>query len=155
MSFKNAIGKVPELVPHLQDGLGALRHEDRPHIVADEPRRLQGSVDIDKAYLAAQPNANRWDFAIGFRHHNRTEDTIYWVEIHTASDSQVSVVARKFQWLKEFLRSKREVFERYEQEFFWVASGSTSFTQTSQQARKYALGGLRLSGKVLRLRNEI
>ena len=88
MSFKKAVKATPTLENAWMPGLGALRPQDRPHIVAEDTRLLTGSVDVDIAFQQLQPNANRWDFAIGYRHSNRNRDCIYWVEIHTAINKE-------------------------------------------------------------------
>ena len=92
MSFKMAVTKTPHLAGAWMPGLGALRAQDKPHVAPEEPRRLKGSADVDTALQHHQPNAHRWDFAIGYRHANRSKDCVYWVEIHTASDKEVNVV---------------------------------------------------------------
>lgn len=99
MTFQEAVKKTKGLGSVWQEGLQALRPEDKPHVQAENTRALRGSVDIDAAFQKAEPNANRWDFAIAYQHSNRKEEVIYWVELHTASDSQVKVVIKKAQWL--------------------------------------------------------
>lgn len=70
MTFRQALKKTPHLENAWQAGLGAMRAEDRPHIKAEDTRRLRGSADVDKALQQKEPQANRWDFAIGYRHTN-------------------------------------------------------------------------------------
>jgi hypothetical protein len=108
---------------------------------------------VDHALLAVQPNANRWDFAIGYQHSNRTTEYIYWVETHTGSDNQIDVVLRKFAWLKAWWRGDGQELAKFERDVVWIPSGATSFTQGSIQVRKLAQLGLRYSGKILRILN--
>src|SRR5579863_4358631 len=104
MTFRQAVERTPNLEQAWRAGLQALRPEDRPHISPEEPQNLRGSADIDTALLKTEPQANRWDFAIAYQHTNLHNEFIYWVETHTGSDSQVSVVLKKFEWLKSWLR---------------------------------------------------
>ena len=154
MIFKHAVEQTPNLAGAWEKGLEALRAEDRPHIKAENTRKLTGSVDVDKALRQAEPNAHRWDFAIGYQHSNKPHDWIYWVEIHTASDSQVSVVLDKLRWLKSWLAKEGMALARFDRDFIWVSSGATSFTLTSPQQKQFAQLGLQHKGRVLRIPNK-
>lgn len=151
MSFKKAVGLTPHLQDALRPGLQALRAQDRPHVDPEDPRRLQGSVDVDRALQHLHPNANRWDFAIGYRHANRQKDFIYWVEVHTAADKQVKVVLKKLHWLRSWLQSDGNPLDQFDREFVWVSSGATTFTLDAPQRKQFAQYGLQQKGKVLRI----
>src|SRR5258708_2171389 len=105
MSFREATASTPGLEEAYKVGLQALRAEDKPHINAADTRCLSGSADIDSAYRSIEPHANRWDFAIAYQHTNRAAECIYWVELHTANDSEVKVVIRKAGWLRNWLNN--------------------------------------------------
>jgi hypothetical protein len=154
VTFRQAVESTPNLEGEWKAGLGALRAEDKPHIQPEDTRRLAGSVDVDTPLTPSQPNANRWDFGIGYQHVNRTEEFIYWVETHTGSDGQISVVLRKLDWLKTWLRADGKSLAVFEREFVWVPSGATSFTKGATQVKILASKGLRYSGAVLKIRNE-
>ncbi|MGA2581969.1 MAG: hypothetical protein ABSG31_01735 [Tepidisphaeraceae bacterium] len=151
MTFKKAVKETPNLQNSWKPGLGALRSQDRPHIKAEDTHMLRGSVDVDTALKFTQPNASRWDFAIGYMHENRTLESVYWVETHTGSDDQINVVLKKLQWLKNWLRDDGRKLAAFEREIVWVASGSTSFTNGATQVKTLAVRGLRYSGKILRI----
>jgi hypothetical protein len=151
MTFRQAVEKTPDLQGAWRKGLGALRARDSRHISAEDTRRLTGSVDVDTALKATQPNANRWDFAIGYRHSNRRYEFIYWVETHTASDAQVNVVLKKLDWLFQWLRSSGNALAGFEGDFVWVASGATSFTKGATQRRMMAEKGLRYESRILHI----
>jgi len=153
MSFKKAVTETHLLENAFEKGLGALRPEDKPHIQTEDTRKLSGSVDIDKAYTAEEPNANRWDFAIGYRHSNRRTDFIYWVELHTASDSQVKVVIKKAQWLLNWFKGHGHRLAMFEREIVWVSSGSTHLTPSSSQKKQMAQTGLKQVGGTLNIKN--
>ena len=154
MTFKVAVEQTPQLAGAWEKGLEALRAEDKPHIKAEDTRKLAGSADVDKALRKIEPNAHRWDFAIGYQHSNRTKECVYWVEIHTASDREVSKVLDKLRWLKSWLASDGRALARFERDFIWVSSGVTSFTLTSPQQKQFALLGLQHKGRVLRIPNK-
>lgn len=132
-------------------GLGALRAQDRPHVDPSDPRQLKGSVDVDGALQEQEPNAHRWDFAIGYRHANRQKDCVYWVEIHTADDKEVGVVLDKLRWLRVWLSGNGIPLNQFERDFIWVSSGATSFTLSAPQLKQFAQLGLQHKGKVLRI----
>lgn len=150
-SFKKAVKETKGLEKAWQPGLEALRKEDRPHIKAEETRALRGSVDIDTAYQKTEPNANRWDFAIGYKHTNRKAEVIYWVELHTASDSQIKVVVKKAEWLLNWLRRKGKMLNTFEREIVWVSSGATRLSPNATQKKQMAEAGLRQLGGFLHI----
>ena len=154
MKFKEAVEKIPGLEKAHQAGLQALRAQDRPHIDAEDTRRLSGSVDVDTALQKKYPKANRWDFAIGYNHVDRKAEVVYWVELHTASDSQVKVVIKKAQWLLQWLKEEANALASFEREIIWVSSGATSFTLSAPQTKQMAQAGLVYRGGILRIPNK-
>jgi hypothetical protein len=152
-TFKKTVKAIPHLQDYWQTGLQALRAEDKVHVQVDEPRKLRGSVDIDKANIVSDPNGNRWDFAIAYMHTNRKTEVIYWVELHTASDSEVKVVIKKAQWLLNWLRTTGKALACFERDIVWVSSGPTSFTLSSPQKKQMAQIGLQHVGYKLRIKN--
>ncbi len=154
MSFRDAVARTPNLENAWQPGLQALRAEDRPHIKPEDPRQLRGSADIDAALLGKEPQANRWDFAIGYQHLNRREECIYWVETHTGSDEQIKVVLKKLEWLKNWLRRDGLSLARFERDVIGGSSGHTFFTKGAAQIKMLAQKGLIYSGAILRILNQ-
>jgi len=154
MTFRKAVSKTPLLEQAYRPGLQALRAEDRPHIEAEDTRSLTGSVDIDSAYARSDPSGNRWDFGIGYQHANRPNEVVYWVELHTASDSEVNVVIRKALWLQAWLRGPGVLLAEFERDIVWVSSGATHLTPTAMQKKQMAQAGLRQMGSTLRIPNQ-
>lgn len=151
MTFREAVQGTPHLERAWKPGLGALRTRDRGHIKPSDPRRLQGSVDVDAALREHEPNANRWDFAIGYRHTNRPKDCIYWVEIHTADDKEFDVVLRKMNWLRDWLAGDGRTLNQFESDFVWVSSGANSLTLGAPRLKQLAQLGLQQKTKFLRI----
>ena len=151
MTAEQAVNATPHLQGKWERGLQALRAEDRPHIRAADTRALTGSVDVDTAWMRIEPNANRWDFAIGYQHEDRTVECRYWVELHTASDNQVDVVLRKVRWLLRWLKGEGMAMDGFERDIVWVSSGRTDYTLNGPQRRSFADHGLRQTGGILRI----
>jgi hypothetical protein len=151
MNFQDAVGTIEALKNAWCAGLQALRAEDKTHIEAEDPRKLTGSVDVDTAYQKLMPQSNRWDFGIAFQHSNREKEVVYWVELHTASDSQVKVVIKKAQWLLDWLKGQGSPLAGFEKEIIWVSSGATTFTRSSPQRKLMAQAGLQHVGCKLRI----
>jgi hypothetical protein len=154
MTFKVALEQTPDVNNRWCDGLQALRAEDRPHVQAENTRQLRGSADIDAALLKKEPNANRWDFGISYQHNDRKEEVIYWTEMHTASDSEVSVVIRKAQWLVNWLKNSAPKLNDFERDIVWVSSGATSMTLSNPQRKQMSQVGLQYVGSKLRIKNK-
>ena len=154
MTFKEALEQTPDVQNAWLPGLQALRAEDRPHVETQDTRQLRGSADIDAALLRKEPQANRWDFGIGYQQQDRTEEVIYWTEMHTASDSEVSVVIKKAQWLVKWLKSSAPKLKAFENDIIWVSSGATSLTLSNPKQKQMALVGLRHVGSKLRIKNK-
>jgi hypothetical protein len=153
MPFKEEVEATPNLQDKWKAGLGALRAEDKSHVKPENTSttHLRGSVDIDTAWLPIDPDGNRWDFAIGYKHENRSDEFVYWVETHTGSDSQVSVMFKKLLWLKAWLNSDGRRLAKFDKLFVWVPSGATSFTEGSTQVKRLADQGLYYSGSLFRI----
>ena len=151
MNFKSAVKATPLLENAWMPGLGALRAQDRPHIDAEDTRLLNGSADVDGALQQHQPHAHRWDFAIAYRHSNRDQDFVYWVEMHTAIDKEVKVVLAKLDWLRAWLATDGKLLSQFERDFVWVSTGATSFTSTAPKVKLIAQHGLQYKAKVLRI----
>jgi hypothetical protein len=153
VTFKEAVEKTKNLEKAWEPGLQALRAEDRLHIDAEDTRKLRGSVDLDKAWQQIDPHGNRWDFGIAYQHSNRADEFVYWVELHTASDSQVKKVIKKAQWLLNWLKSNGGLLNQFEREIVWVSSGATTFTLNAPQKKQMALAALKHRGSKLRILN--
>lgn len=155
MTAEQAVNATPHLRGKWKKGLQALRPEDKPHIRAADTRAPTGSVDLDTALmrLPEHAQANRWDFAIGYQHEDRDSECLYWVELHTADDSQVDVVLNKLRWLLRWLAGDGKALDKhnFERDFVWVSSGSTHYTLNDPQKRAFADLALRQTGGMLHI----
>jgi hypothetical protein len=154
VKFKHAVEQTPEIKDAFRNGLQALRRRDKRHVAPQDPQRLTGSVDVDAAVNDLYQNDPRWDYAVGQRHTNLDEEMVYWIEIHPANDRAVDDVLAKLEWLKMWLEDKAPKLNAMRREFIWVSSGTTSFTLTSPQQKRFALLGLQHKGRVFRIPDE-
>jgi hypothetical protein len=154
MTFKEAVETTPDLENAYQNGLQALRAKDKQHINVKDTRKIRGSVDVDMALRQICPNDNRWDYAIAYKHTNRSEEVVYWLELHTASDSEFKVVIQKAEWLRNWLKDGGEKLAEFERDIVWISSGPTSLTLSAPKKRLMAQVGLQHRGSVLRIQDK-
>lgn len=150
MTFENAVEAAPHPVAGAyRPGKQALENKHRNLVTCADPNRLTGSIDLDAALVRQLPNANRWDYGLGYRLENGREQAI-WVEVHSATTKEVSTVLRKLQWLKDWLNGEaeqlRQLTDRAGKDirYVWIASAGVKITRNSPQARRLDQSGLRL-----------
>ncbi|MEB3249019.1 MAG: hypothetical protein VKK07_06715 [Merismopediaceae bacterium] len=144
MSFQEAVKQTPLLKDHLKQGLQALGSHSK-QVKLNSSRLCEGSVDIDQALERLFPQANRWDYALGY------DGKTYFIEVHPADTSEVETLLKKYQWLKKFLREKAPQLNQEPKEFHWIASGGVHILPSSRQARKLAESKIKLPTRQLTL----
>jgi hypothetical protein len=150
MSFRHAVESTAAIRDGFRDGLRAVRNVDRSRLQCSSPRRLRGSVDLDKALKIALPTDPRWDYAIGISHHPHS-DHVVWLEVHPASSSHVDEILNKLRWLKSWLSTDAPALQSLRADFCWVATGTVSFRRGSREEKRIAQEGIRFPGKLLNL----
>lgn len=152
MTFRQAVEATPSVAAHYQKGLWALSAGDTARIRCANTRRLTGSVNVDSALQAAEPNAPRWDYGIGYCRGNN--DVAVWVEVHPASSTSITDMLRKLQWLRDWLRTQAPALAALTQgDYYWVSTDATiAITPNSPQAKRLAAAGLRGPMRVLHLK---
>jgi hypothetical protein len=153
MGFKEGVESTPHLHGKWCAGLGALRAQDKERIKPEDTstKHLRGSVDIDTAYESFEPQASRWDFAIGYQHANRSDEFVYWVETHSGTDNEIKVMQKKYDWLRNWLKASGHLLAKFDKQFVWIPSGTTKFSAGSTQVKKLADTGLFYSGSIFRI----
>jgi hypothetical protein len=151
LSFEQAI-KGTSLENCLQENLDALGKGNCQKVQATDPKSLRKSVDIDTCVKNEYPNANRWDYAIVYR--PAREEEIYYVEIHPATLNEVETVIKKKMWLGAWINNQAPALWRLNNQFYWIASGSTMILTNSKEFRELASNGIKLAGRVLILPSE-
>jgi hypothetical protein len=125
----------------------------RQQISARSGFRHTASVDLDRAFVVAEPDATRWDYGLGLRSPQGIELAI-WVEPHPASSTkEVERMLRKLKWLKakldsaafRELRELRDAAVRQDaRPYRWLTtlSGAIGIAPNSKEARQLAREGL-------------
>jgi hypothetical protein len=149
MTFMQAVLAVGEPVASaLRNGKQALGNR-AVCLTCTDPRRFVGSVGLDAALHATFPNANRWDYGVGFAQ-SRSKHVAVWVEIHPASEGEVDLMLQKLFWLRDWLRNSAPHLDKLTERldgsraFFWVATGGVSITPKSRKAKLLQQAGLDL-----------
>jgi predicted RNA-binding protein with PUA-like domain len=89
MSFCDKVRNTPDISTCCQTGLRAIKSGDREKFLCSNTRLIEGCVDIDSCVREQYSQDNRWDYAVGY------DGKVYFVEIHPADTSQVSVMINK------------------------------------------------------------
>ena len=141
-----------------QPGKSALAPADRGAVEAKGRARFTGSLDLDAAFLAAEPNSPRWDYAVGVA---GSDEKLFWIEPHPASSTgEVARMLAKLDWLKSKLaRPEFAALHALTQAtsaegaspFLWLYAGSNRILPNSREARLLASKGLSLPRRHLEL----
>lgn len=141
-AFQIAVENTPDVKNGFCVGLGAV---DSTKVVAANPRKIQGSLDIDGQVKEIYPDKNRWDYALSY------DDKIYFFEVHPASTSDVATVIKKLTWLKEWLKNKAPQINKLQkgnQPYTWVPTGSYAILPLGTYAKKLALNGIAVANSL-------
>ncbi len=139
--------KARGLNDHLRAGLKALG-PDSARVTVARPRRATHSVALDEALKADLPHAPRWDYGIGLTAEGR--EHVAWVEVHTATSSEVEAVLKKLAWLKQWLADGQDVCAQSVRSFHWVATDAGVHIDSARR-RGLNAAGLRMPQSHLRL----
>lgn len=138
-AFKEAVENTPDIKDHYCPGLQAVKGSERKMISPEDTKKLSGSVDIDSALKADNPNEARWDYTIGY------EGKAYFVEVHPADTSEVDTVIKKVEWLKDWLNKKASKLKSIGQTpYYWIPSGKYAILKESKQEKILAQKGIRI-----------
>ena len=144
--FKANVAACAALRAHYKPGLQAIPPVDSQRLLYKHPKHLTGSVNVESAMVTTLPNANLWDYGIGYEPAGRGAEVVHWVEVHPANDGEVKVMEAKLDWLVGWLRRNAPGLSEMERRFVWVSSGSTSLTPFAPARRRLAQRGLRIAG---------
>ena len=154
MTFKEAVEAAQHPVNGAYcPGKQAMEKKHRCLVTCVDSTRFTGSIDLDTALRHHRPGDNRWDYGLGYKPANGSEQAI-WVEVHSAITSEVSKVLRKLQWLKDWLNENaeqlRQLSERADKDirYVWIASSGVQIPKHLRQAKRLAQSGLTLKEKL-------
>jgi hypothetical protein len=145
MRFKHAVENTKGLEHAYRPGLQAIQRRDRRRISCRDSHTVTGSVDLDRALTRLFPDDPRCDYGVGKTARAQPE-TVVWIEIHPASSHHIDEVLRKFDWLKNWLRTHAPQLDEMPQEFVWIASGQVALRAGSKQLLNVASRGIRFAG---------
>lgn len=133
-TFKSIVQAIPAIAGAYREGLQALENKDAGKVKPQNPRKLSGSVYLDKCLKTTNPHDARWDYVIGYR------EKAYFVEVHPANTSNVDEVVKKKKWLEVWLKTNALDLKAMMAgtSYYWIASGKVAILPNSPQARKIA-----------------
>lgn len=140
-AFQIAVENTPDVKNGFCVGLKAVKNSDRNKVDATDPKKIQGSLDIDGQVKKIYLYDNRWDYALSY------DDKIYFFEVHSASTSEVDTVIKKLRWLKDWLKNKAPDINKLQkgnQPYTWVQSGSYSILPSGSYAKKLTSEGIKV-----------
>ncbi len=145
LSFQEAVKASPDVSENYCAGLTAFGKYSSK-VSVDNTHYLQGSIDIDKSTEKKYPNDSRWDYAFAYK------GEVYFIEVHSAYSSEVSVLMKKFQWLNDWLiREAPEILKLKSKSrfpFYWIQSKGFAIPKTSPQYRQAISIGLKPIAKL-------
>lgn len=129
-TFKSIVQAVPAIAGAYREGLQALESKDAGKVKPQNPRKLSGSVYLDKCLKTTNPHDARWDYVIGYR------EKAYFVEVHPANTSNVDEVVKKKKWLDVWLKTNALDLKAMMAgtSYYWIASGKVAILPNSPQA---------------------
>ena len=129
----------------VMDHLRAVTRAHRCLIAATVRSQVGDSLNLDAATRGEFPQDNRWDYLLSVPGIGQ----IVGLEPHSASDSEISVVIAKKRHATAYLRD--HLPPRYRvAKWFWVSSGSVSFSSMERARRELDHNGIAFKGRMLR-----
>lgn len=129
--FKKAVEATPDITNCYQPGLSALGKYSKK-IKASQTSKIDGSVDIDTCTSKKYPQANRWDYAVGYN------SEAYFIEVHSAITSEVHTMVKKLEWLKHWLNTHAVELNKLKAQkktFVWIQSDKFDIPKHTPQFR--------------------
>lgn len=135
--FEEAINATPDVIGKYQRGLAALGCYSIK-IEVENPKLIDGSLDIDNAVKSLYPEDARWDYAVSYN------GKVYFIEVHPAMTSEVTKILKKLAWLKLWLQQHAPLIDEIKSEtpYHWLQVSNCTILPTSPQYRRLAAAGL-------------
>lgn len=131
--FKEAVANTPEVAGAWQPGVSALG-ADSVKVVVPDPLKYDGSLDIDFTTRGIYPQDHRWDYAISYN------GEVFYLEVHSAITSQVSVVLDKLKWLKQWLATSapeiKKLTSKTKHPYYWIQSSKCDIPKHMPQYKR-------------------
>jgi len=138
-----------------QPGKVAIANRYRGSIsTQDQTTCFTGSIDMDAAYLQAEPASHRWDYGLGVQVQGKKEFAV-WVEPHPASSTgEVKKVLAKLDWLQAKLKQgdfkllkvlTDECVRQGHTPYHWMASAHVAIRPGSREFNMLSVRGVSLT----------
>jgi hypothetical protein len=125
----------------VQDGIGAIKDNDKRFLDASIRTQFADSLDTDEAFRVGRDQEPRWDYLLG--HKNRS---LIAVEPHSAKTDEIQAVINKkralTRQLNGHLKDRTDVSK-----WLWVASGKVCFPRGSRHEFKLSQAGIKFVGR--------
>ena len=146
-NFQVAVEATPDIATCYAKGLQGLEKSTRAAIEVADTQLIDGSVNIDECTKKMYPQDNRWDYAVGYA------GKVYFIEDHSAKDSEVSTMLAKLQWLKNWLKkdeqAKLNTLKAPNKPYIWVAPNGNHISKSSKWDRQVSQAKLTPVKKVV------
>ena len=147
LTFKEAVAATADVSKCYRDGKQAILNAEKNKVELADTKKCGGSLFIDQCLIDQNkyPNANRWDYAIDYN------SEIYFFEVHTASDGEVSTVVKKLQWLKDWLHHSAPNINllKAKAPFYWIQSNGYHISKNSKWERVALQQGIKPISKLV------
>ncbi len=147
--FKRAVEATEEVHMCYKEGKLAILNKERNKVELTDSRKCGGSLFIDQCLIdqGLYPQSNRWDYAIDYN------GEVFFIEVHTASTSEVRTVLSKLTWLKDWLNHKAPEINALKAKsktpFYWLQSNGYHISPNSAQERAVIQKGLKPISKLV------
>lgn len=125
----------------VQDGIGAIKDNNKRFLDASIRTQFADSLDTDEAFRVGHDQEPRWDYLLG--HENRR---IIAVEPHSAKTDEIQAVINKKMALIKQLNGHLKDGTRISK-WLWVASGTVCFPRGSLYQLKLSQAGIKFVGR--------
>lgn len=140
LTFKEAVEATPDVSTGYREGIEAFG-EYKAKIKVPDSKKIDGSLDIDAMTAKLYPDSNRWDYAICY------DGEVFYIEVHSATTSEVSKMIQKLQWLKSWLIKKAPEINKLttttRQPYYWVQSSGCNIPKHMPQYKKIVQNKIR------------
>ncbi len=125
----------------VQDGIGAIKDNDKRCLDTSIRTQFADSLDTDEAFRVGRDQEPRWDYLLG--HENRN---LIAVEPHSAKTDEIKAVINKkralIQQLNGHLKDGTHISK-----WLWVASGTVCFPRGSKYEISLSQAGIKFVGR--------
>lgn len=140
-TFKQAVEATSDVMHCYMEGKLAIPQNERNKIELADPVKCGGRLFIDECLINQNKylKDNRWDYAIDYN------GKVYFIKIHPATSSQVSVMEKKLQWLEDWLNHSAPEIKALKSRnpYHWIQTKDNHIDKYSSYQRRIDGMGLK------------